>query len=118
MLSCVGVMFAPHHQLAHSLLHSGATMTTSASCRRAGERRRLATQTVRVDKFESPEAFREYFKASYGPTIAVYRSIAEDPERVAALDRDLDDLARRHDHGEGSTVLDWEYLLLTARRRT
>ncbi len=41
--------------------------------------------------------------------------VADDPDRVAALDRELVDLARRHDVGDG--VLDWEYLLLTARTR-
>jgi hypothetical protein len=77
-----------------------------------------STRTVAVDHFATPEAFREYFKTNYGPTIAVYRAIAEDPDRVAALDRDLAELARRFDHGDSSTVLDWEYLLLTARRRS
>lgn len=66
----------------------------------------------------SPEAFRDYFKARYGPTIAAYRGIAEDPERVAALDRDLTELARRHDFGAETTVMDWEYLLFTARKRS
>jgi ubiquinone/menaquinone biosynthesis C-methylase UbiE len=74
-------------------------------------------QTVRVERFERPEDFRDYFKAFYGPTIAVYRNIADDPDRVAALDRDLADLARQHGHGPGSTVMEWEYLLLTARKR-
>jgi hypothetical protein len=36
---------------------------------------------------------------------------------VAALDRDLADLAQRHDQGTKTTVMDWEYLLLTARKR-
>jgi hypothetical protein len=75
----------------------------------------VRTQAVAVTHFDTPEAFRDYFKANYGPTIAVYRAIGEDPERVAALDRDLADLARRFDRGASSTVLDWEYLLLTAR---
>jgi len=44
--------------------------------------------------------------------------MSEDLERVAALDRDLAELAQRHDHGAGTTVMDWEYLLLTARKRT
>jgi len=35
---------------------------------------------------------------------------------VTALDRDLVDLARRNDRGTSSTVLDWEYLLVIARR--
>jgi SAM-dependent methyltransferase len=73
-------------------------------------------QVLKVDQFDVPEGFRDYFKATYGPTIAVYRNIADDPERVAALDRDLADLAQRFDTGDGSTVLEWEYLLLTARR--
>jgi SAM-dependent methyltransferase len=77
----------------------------------------VSRQTVTVDCFASPAAFRDYFKVNYGPTVAAYRGIAEDPERVAALDRDLDELARRHDRGTGSTVMDWEYLLITARRR-
>lgn len=77
-----------------------------------------ARRTVRVEHFREAEAFRDYFKANYGPTIAVYRSIAEDPERVAALDRDLAELAQRHSHGAGPTVMDWEYLLLTTRKLT
>jgi NaMN:DMB phosphoribosyltransferase len=41
-----------------------------------------------------------------------------EPEGVPVLDADLDALARRHDVGvDGRTVLEWEYLLLTARRR-
>lgn len=77
----------------------------------------ISRQTVTVDCFASPAAFRDYFKANYGPTIAAYRGIAEDPDRVAALDRDLDELAERHDRGTGSTIMDWEYLLVTAHRR-
>ncbi len=73
-------------------------------------------QSVRVDQFGSGEAFRDYFKANYGPTIAVYGFIAADADKVAALDRDLADLGRRFDTGGGA--MDWEYLLLTARTTT
>jgi len=73
------------------------------------------TDALSVDGFATPEAFRDFFKARYGPTIAVYRAIADDPERVEALDRDLADLARRHDLGGGA--MEWEYLLFTARKR-
>jgi SAM-dependent methyltransferase len=73
-------------------------------------------QTVEVSLFGTPEDFRDYFKANYGPTIAVYRAIADDPDRVAALDEDLAELGRRFDTGDGTTRLDWEYLLLTARK--
>jgi SAM-dependent methyltransferase len=73
-------------------------------------------QTVTVDGFATPGAWREFWKSVYGPTIVAYRHVAADPERVAALDRDLDALAARYDRGTGSLVMDWEYLLLTARR--
>ncbi|MET9730361.1 class I SAM-dependent methyltransferase [Streptomyces sp. NPDC006458] len=70
-------------------------------------------QSVHVDEFARPEEFREFFKACYGPTIATYRFISDDPERVAALDAALDDLAARH---LADGAMDWEYLLLTAHR--
>ena len=74
-------------------------------------------QSVRISRFGRPEDFREYFKACYGPTIAIYRAIADDPRRTAALDAELAELARRFDRGSGSTVMEWEYLLLTARKQ-
>ena len=54
------------------------------------------------------------FKASYGPTISVYSFIGDDAERAASLDRELVELAARHDIGGGA--MEWEYLLYTARR--
>lgn len=74
-------------------------------------------QAVRVEAFATPEAFRDYFKARYGPVIAVYRSIAADPDRVTALDDALADLARQYGHGTAANAMDWEYLLLTARKQ-
>jgi SAM-dependent methyltransferase len=65
-------------------------------------------------EFPTPEAWLERWKEIYGPTIATYRNIAGEPERVAALDEALTDVARRFDRGTDSTVLDWEYLILTA----
>ena len=73
-------------------------------------------RTVTVGGFATPEAWRDFWKSVYGPTIVAYRNVAEDPERVAALDRDLAALAARYDIGTGATVMEWEYLLLTARR--
>ena len=71
-------------------------------------------ETLRVDVFPTAEAFRDYFKTNYGPTIAAYKNISGDPEKTAALDRDLVELGRRNDLGGGA--MDWEYLVLTARR--
>ena len=160
VLSCVGVMFAPHHQQAADELvrvcRPGGTIgllswtpggfvgemfktmkpyapppppgvqppplwgdedhvrallgdrVTDVVARR---------QTLTTARFPTPEAWRDYWKTVYGPTIAVYRHIGGDPEEVAALDRDLAGLAARYDRGTGSTMMDWEYLLLTARKR-
>ena len=70
-------------------------------------------QTLRVDRFATGAEFRDFFKANYGPTIAVYRFLADDPAKVAALDADLAALGDRFiDDG----VMGWEYLLVTARR--
>ena len=70
-------------------------------------------RTLPVDRFADGRAFRDYFKANYGPTIAVYRSLAGDSSRVAALDDDLASLGDRFLHGG---AMEWEYLLVTARR--
>jgi SAM-dependent methyltransferase len=81
----------------------------------------VSRETVRVDLFADPDAFRDYFKANYGPTVAAYRGLAGQPDRAAALDEELANLARRHDRGRAlgqqRTVMEWEYLLVTARRR-
>lgn len=157
VLSCLGVMFAPHHGVAagellrvarpgatigllswtpegfigqmfaamrpfvpapppgvqppplwgdvehvRSLLGSGVTDL---------EARR---ESLVVDRFRRPAEFREYFKARYGPTIVAYRAVGEDPGREADLDAALDDLARRHQGPDGA--MEWEYLVVTARR--
>jgi ubiquinone/menaquinone biosynthesis C-methylase UbiE len=74
-------------------------------------------QLLTVDAYAAPEGFRDYFKTNYGPTIAAYRANADAPDRLAALDADLAELARRYDRGTpGRTVLEWEYLLVTARK--
>jgi SAM-dependent methyltransferase len=66
-----------------------------------------------VDQFATGAQFRDFFKATYGPTIAAYRGIADEPDRVAALDAELADL------GDGALrdgSMAWEYLLVTATR--
>jgi ubiquinone/menaquinone biosynthesis C-methylase UbiE len=73
-------------------------------------------QSVTIDRFTSPEEFRDYFKRNYGPTIAVYHRIADDPDQVRALDDALVELARSHGLRTAGDALEWEYLLVTARR--
>ncbi|MFI5427891.1 class I SAM-dependent methyltransferase [Aeromicrobium sp. UC242_57] len=67
-----------------------------------------------VDAFSTPEGYRDFFKERYGPTIAVYRAIADQPERVAQLDDALADVGRASYRPDGTML--WEYLLVTARR--
>ncbi|MFG2874750.1 class I SAM-dependent methyltransferase [Streptomyces sp. NPDC048337] len=157
VMSCVGVMFAPHHQTAADELlrvcRSGGTVGLVNWTPQGFIGRMFATmkpyapppppgaqppplwgdeehvhelfgdrvtdvdarrETVHVDRFPQPADFRAFFKATYGPTIAVYRSLAHDPERAAALDAELDALAGDHLR-DGS--MEWEYLLLTAHRQ-
>jgi ubiquinone/menaquinone biosynthesis C-methylase UbiE len=75
-------------------------------------------KTVTIANFGSPRAWREYWKSVYGPTRAVYRHIGDDPERAAALDRDLDAHAARFFRGAAWRTMGWEYLLLTARKQS
>ena len=157
VLSCVGVMFAPHHQdsadeLVRVCRPGGtigllswtpqgfigqlfATMRPYVPAPPPGvqppplwgdadhvrgllgdrvTRVEARRQALTVDHFSTGAEFREYFKSHYGPTIAAYRANAGDPDRVAALDRDIAALGERFADGRG--VMEWEYLLLTATR--
>lgn len=75
-------------------------------------------QTLRISSFHQPEDFLRYFKSHYGPTIAVYKFIADDEENVTALDKALTELADSFGdaHGDSPWQMEWEYLLLTAKK--
>ncbi|MBV9351014.1 MAG: class I SAM-dependent methyltransferase [Mycobacterium sp.] len=75
---------------------------------------RAERRTLRVDRFSSAEACHRYFKNNYGPTINAYRNIGENAVLAAALDAELVELAGQH---LTDGVMEWEYLLVTARRR-
>ena len=156
VLSCIGVMFAPHHQQAADELvrvcRPGGTLgvlswtpegfigqlfatmkpyapppppgaSPAPLWGRADHVRALLgervtdlvarQQTLRVDRFADGAEFRDFFKTNYGPTITAYRFLAEEPARVAALDADLAALGDRYLR---DGVMEWEYLLVTARR--
>jgi len=158
VLSCVGVMFAPHHQAVADelvrVLRPGGTLALLSWTPQGfigelfgtmrgfvppppagvqppplwGDEEHVRgllgdrvtdvethRETLRVDRFTRAYEFRDFFKHRYGPTVAAYRGLADDPAKVAALDAALDDLAQGYlDEGGGS--MGWDYLLLTARR--
>ncbi len=159
VMSCVGVMFAPHHQSsADELLRvcrpggtiglvswtPGGFVGEMFSVMKPytpppppgaqapplwGDERHVrgllgdkvsdvvtSLRVATVSRFQTPEEFPAYFKANYGPTVAAFRGLANDPDRASALEHELVNLARRYDRGSGDTIMDWEYLLLTARR--
>jgi SAM-dependent methyltransferase len=153
--SCVGVMFAPHHQTAADEMvrvcrpggrialiswtpggfigQMFATMKPYVAPPPPGAQppplwgdvahvRELfgdrvsdltaSQQLLRAEGMEDPVGFREYFKKNYGPTIAAYRGLADDPARATELDQALDDLVERFRVPGGG--IDWEYLLVVA----
>ncbi len=159
VLSCVGVMFAPHHQAAADevvrVCRPGGTLALVSWTPEGFVGRMFAAMTpfapppppgaqppplwgeeahvrdllgdrvadvevrreeLAVTTFARPADFREFFKATYGPTIAVYRSLADDPGRTAELDDALDGLARDHGLTDDGGAMRWEYLRVVARR--
>lgn len=156
VLSCIGVMFAPHHQLAADevmrVCRPGGTVgvlswtpegfigqmfttmkpyapappagaSPAVLWGRADHVRALfgagvtelvaQQRTLRVDRFANGAEFRDFFKANYGPTIAVYRFLGDDETSAAELDAELAALGDRFLH---DGTMGWEYLLVTARR--
>jgi ubiquinone/menaquinone biosynthesis C-methylase UbiE len=76
---------------------------------------RLERASAVVDHFARPADLCEYYKRHFGPTIATYAAVEDDPERLGALDRDFLAFAERWDRG-GS--YEYEYLLVVATRRS
>jgi SAM-dependent methyltransferase len=159
VISCVGVMFAPHHQrAADELLRvtrpggrigllswtptgfigemfklmkpyapppppgaSPAPLWGDEFHVRALFEDRVTDVTAHKDvlnvtRFRDAVSFREFFKACYGPTIAVYKFNAEHPDRIAELDAGLVELASRYLATSSGPGMGWEYLVVTATR--
>ena len=156
--SCVGVMFAPHHQPAADELirvcRPGGSIALIAWTPAGfigqlfatmkpytpppppgaqppplwgddqhvrelfGDRLddlQFTTAGLPITNYASGAEFRDYFKANYGATIAAYRGISDDPDKVAALDQALAELGDAFGASSGS--MEWEYLLVVGHRR-
>ncbi|GAA2564343.1 class I SAM-dependent methyltransferase [Pseudonocardia hydrocarbonoxydans] len=72
---------------------------------------RAQRRTTTFAVTDTPEAFREWWKANYGPTIAVYRGL--DAERTAELDAAF---LRMLEQTQTDGAWEAEYLLVTAVR--
>ena len=72
-----------------------------------------------VERADRPLDYRELFKQTFGPVVGIYASLAEEPERAAALDRDFLEFATRANSGppHGPAEYRYEYLLVVARKR-
>lgn len=157
VMSCIGVMFAPHHQRAADELvrvcRPGGRITLlswtpqgfigqlfatlkpyvappppgvqpaplwgddSHVAALFGDRVGIESSrgALRVDAFADGAAFRDYFKANYGPMVAAYGAIADDADRGAALDAELAALGQRA--LAGTSAMQWEYLIVNGYRR-
>ena len=77
------------------------------------------TRKEYVERADSPSGYRDFVKATFGPVIAIYASLAGDPERAVALDGDFLEFVTRANQGSpgGPAELHYEYLLVVGRQR-
>ena len=66
-----------------------------------------------------PREYCDFFKATFGPLVALSAFLADEPERAAALDREFLEFATRENRGPaaGPAEYHYEYLLVVARKR-
>lgn len=68
----------------------------------------------------TPADFCNFYRQTFGPVIAAFASVEDDPERSAALEREFLDFVKGANAGsaDGPTELRFEYLLVLARKRS
>jgi ubiquinone/menaquinone biosynthesis C-methylase UbiE len=71
-----------------------------------------------VERADSPGAYVEFVKTTFGPVVATFAAMAGEPERAAALDRDLLTFASLANRGpaDGPAEIPYDYLLIVARK--
>jgi SAM-dependent methyltransferase len=75
------------------------------------------TRRQYVERAASPRGYCRFFKETFGPAVAIYAGLADQPVRAAALDRDFLAFATRSNRGapDGPAEYHYEYLLVVAR---
>ena len=65
-----------------------------------------------------PAAYCEFFKETFGPVVALCAALADEPDRLAALDRDFLEFATRSNQAPPDRPAEYryEYLLVVGRR--
>lgn len=85
-----------------------------------GERVTSMTLTRRtyVERAVDARGYFDMFRRTFGPMVAILASLAEAPERAAALEREFLAFAERANRGApgGPLEIPYEYLLVVARR--
>jgi ubiquinone/menaquinone biosynthesis C-methylase UbiE len=67
----------------------------------------------------TPQDYVDFYKETFGPIVATYGALADDPDRVAALDRELLDLATSWNRGTPEAAqYHYDYLLIVAQLPT
>ena len=77
------------------------------------------TRDTYAERAASPRDYVELFTQTFGPAVAIRSSLADDPRRAAAFDRDFLDFAARANTGApaGPAEYRYEYLLVIARKQ-
>ena len=67
----------------------------------------------------SPRAYVDHFKTTFGPAVALYAALTDQPDRLAALDREFHEFAETSNRGApgGPAEFPYGYLLVVARTR-
>jgi ubiquinone/menaquinone biosynthesis C-methylase UbiE len=76
------------------------------------------TRREYIERAVSPRAYLDLFKQTFGPMVAIYKSLAGQPDRAVALDRDVLEFVGRSNRAmhEGPVQIPYEYLLVVARK--
>ncbi|HSI98530.1 MAG TPA: SAM-dependent methyltransferase, partial [Gaiellaceae bacterium] len=78
------------------------------------------TRREYVERAASPGEYCDLFKATFGPVVALYAGLADQPGRREELDHDFLEFATRSNRGApgGPAEYAYEYLLVVARKRS